>query len=128
MRPEAALAKRIRIAVVKDGRARVVPNFVGKMVSWALIKRALRERNVDVLAQTHPVDVGLGLGSADLVGVIRPTGRVIGLEVKTDDGALSLEQTLWLTQLRRWGGFAAVVRSPVEAISAIDRAVAGAFE
>ena len=111
MRPEAVLMKRIRVALAKDGRARVVPNFVGSMVPSA---------NRD----SHPVTVGLGIGSADLVGMLR-SGRVFALEIKTPTGKVSAEQARWLVAVRAWGGFAAVVRSPEEAIAAVERAVRG---
>ena len=38
---------------------------------------------------------GLGVGGADLVGLVRPTGRWFALEVKTAAGRLSKEQKNW---------------------------------
>ncbi len=125
VRPEAALAKRIRIAVVADGRARLVPNFVGLVVSYALVRRAIESGDIQSLIGAQPIQAGLGKGSADLVGIIRGPGRAIALEVKTPSGVVSPEQPLWLAAVRALGGFAAVVRSPEEAIAAIDRACRG---
>jgi VRR-NUC domain len=125
MRPEAALAKSIRIAVEQDGRARVVPNPVGLYVSWALVSRARTTGDWSDVAKTHPIACGLGKGSSDLVGILKG-GRALALEVKMPSGRMQPEQPLWLAAVRKWGGFAAVVRSPAEAIAAIDRAERGA--
>jgi len=72
------------------------------------------------------VRYGLAPGSADLVGVL--AGRFVALEIKTATGRVAPEQTQWLALVRRYGGFAAVVRSPEDALAAIERARAGASE
>jgi hypothetical protein len=72
------------------------------------------------------VRYGLAPGSADLVGVL--AGRFVALEVKTATGRVAVEQSQWLALVRRYGGFAAVVRSPEDALAAIARARAGASE
>lgn len=71
---------------------------------------------------------GLAVGSADLIGMLRPRGRLFALECKSARGALRPEQKSWLALVRAWGGFAAVVRSPAEALAALERARAGALE
>lgn len=71
---------------------------------------------------------GLGIGSADLVGVLAPHGRLIALEIKTPVGRLRPEQRAWLEVVRAMGGFAAVVRSVEEALAAVERARGGARE
>ncbi len=109
MTTEASVLRAVRRAVNLDGRVRLVRNNTG----FDLERR---------------VRYGLGTGGADLVGLIRATGRGIALEVKTDSGRLSRDQQTWLAAFRRCGGFAAVVRSPDEAIAAVDRACAGASE
>ena len=72
------------------------------------------------------VRYGLAPGSADLIGVL--AGRFVALEVKTATGRVAVEQTQWLALVRRYGGFAAVVRSPEDALAAIARARTGASE
>lgn len=62
---------------------------------------------------------GLAPGSADLVGIV--SGRFVALEVKTATGRVTPEQTQWLALVRRYGGFAAVVRSVDEALAAVAR-------
>jgi hypothetical protein len=54
---------------------------------------------------------GLAPGSADLVGVLAPSGRWIALEVKSETGRVDPAQSKWLALVRRFGGFACVVRS-----------------
>lgn len=108
MNRETALMRNIRLAVNRTGRARLVRNNVGR-------------------DQTTHTIYGLGVGSADLVGMLL-SGRAIALEVKTDTGRLRDEQKAWLASFRRWGGFAAVVRSIDEAVAAIGRAEQGASE
>ncbi len=73
---------------------------------------------------------GLGVGSADLVGVItliakRTWGRFIALEIKLPGEQPTDAQRAWLEHVRAHGGFAAVVRSVEEARAAVARARAG---
>jgi hypothetical protein len=72
------------------------------------------------------VRYGLAVGSADLVGCL--AGRFVALEIKTATGRASQEQRQWLTLVRRYGGFAAIVRSVEEAREAIARARRGDSE
>ncbi len=69
-----------------------------------------------------------GPGGADLLGILRPSGRFVALEVKQASGRVSPEQEKFLELVRRSGGFGAVVRSVDEARAAIARAVNGASE
>lgn len=71
---------------------------------------------------------GLAVGSADLVGILRPSGRLIALECKSATGRVRPEQRVWLQVVRDFGGFACVVRSPEEALAAVERARGGAHE
>jgi len=79
---------------------------------------------------------GLTNGSADLIGWITlgppvlpfRVARFMSLEIKTDTGRLRTDQKLWLQAVRDFGGFAAVVRSPEEALAAVERARKGESE
>ena len=85
--------------------------------------------NVGVAKQDNTrVRYGLCTGSSDLIGILAPAGRFVALEVKTDTGKLTPEQTRFLAMVRALGGFATVVRSVPDAIEAIARARAGASE
>jgi hypothetical protein len=74
------------------------------------------------------VRYGLAKGSSDLVGVLAPAGRFIALEIKSPTGKPTERQLMWLATIRRFGGFAAIVRSVEDARAAINRARAGASE
>ena len=71
------------------------------------------------------VRYGLGVGSADLVGLIAPSGRFFALEVKGPKGKCSPDQVAWLAFVRSMGGYAAVVRSVPEALAAVEEARRG---
>lgn len=75
-----------------------------------------------------PVRFGLAVGSADLVGLVTMPdgkGRFIAMEVKTQDGRLSEEQSRWLNLVRSLGGLAVVVRSVEDALAAVEAARRG---
>ena len=75
---------------------------------------------------TKKIKYGLGVGSADLIAIVR--GRFCALEVKTDLGRVSTWQKLWLAAVRKQGAFGAVVRSPAEALDALRRCLEGLHE
>jgi hypothetical protein len=66
---------------------------------------------------------GLGPGSSDLIGIVRPDGRMIALEVKTTRGTTSDEQDLFLALVRDMGGHSAVVRSVEDAVREVGAAI-----
>lgn len=119
----------------RDAPTRLWRNNVGKF--WSLpeearcktCKTSLKAgRNID---GAHMVMCGLGLGSADLIGVeivtITPEmvgttlARFLAVEVKTPSGRVSPEQEAWLRTVRSFGGEAHVMRSPEEAASFLGR-------
>ena len=69
------------------------------------------------------VRFGLGVGGADLVGLVRPSGRWFALEVKTPSGRLSKAQKNWAAAVTAAGGFVACVRSVDEALTALEEAI-----
>jgi hypothetical protein len=85
-------------------------------------------RNSTGLSRTDQrvVRYGLCVGSADLIGVLAPSGRFLAIEVKSPVGRASTEQKQFLELVRRCGGFGCVVRSVEEALAAIERARRGA--
>lgn len=106
MRRESALQREIRLALGRDRR----------VVLW---------RNSSGVAETANGGrqrFGLCVGSSDLIGILKPSGRFIALEIKTSTGRLSKEQELFIQLVRRMGGVAEVVRSVEEAKNAIERA------
>lgn len=85
-------------------------------------------RNNSGFDRDRKVRFGLGIGSADLVGLVHGTGRFVGVEVKTPSGRLSPEQRLWGDVVERHGGLYVVARSVDDALAALDRAAGGATE
>lgn len=102
---EAALMHRIMIAVSTSG-ALVWRNHVG------------RGRH----ASGNYVAMGLGKGSADIIGLVPPHGRWIAIEVKTKAGIVSPDQQRWLELVRRWGGVTGVARSVEDALALVEEA------
>lgn len=100
---ETTLLHAIRAAVAESGRAMI----------WRC------NNGVDT---ARGVRYGLGVGAADLIGLLRPSGRFLALEVKTPEGKQSIQQRLWGEAVRTAGGFYAVVRSIDEALAAIEEA------
>lgn len=89
----------------------------------------------------HTYRAGLSVnGAADLIGILThrdlfingeecpPVGRFFALEIKSEGGRVSADQQCWLSLVRARGGFAAVVRSVLEAKSALARARLGEYE
>ena len=68
------------------------------------------------------VKYGLCVGSSDLIGILRPSGRFFAFEVKTATGKASREQDMFIDLVRTMGGIALVVRSAEDAMSALDAA------
>lgn len=90
--------------------------------------QATGERWNEKTGRTTMFRGGLGEGTADLVGILAPTGRLVALEVKSASGRVLEAQGQWLSLVRRMGGFAAIVRSVDEAVAAIERARMGALQ
>jgi hypothetical protein len=63
------------------------------------------------------VRYGLGVGSADLVGIYK--GRFIAVEVKAEKGRQSPEQKAWQACVERAGGLYVLARSVEEALFAV---------
>lgn len=108
MNAETPIMRDIRAAVARSGRARLLRNNVG-------------------FDREKKMRYGLSIGSPDLVGCLR-SGRVFCLEVKTPTGRISPEQKAWATAARKWGCFVAFVRTPAEALDALERAERGDSE
>ncbi|HEY6037039.1 MAG TPA: VRR-NUC domain-containing protein [Kofleriaceae bacterium] len=62
------------------------------------------------------VTFGLGVGSADLVGILRGSGRFVAWEVKTRAVRVSPEQRAWHYAVTNAGGVVFVARSVEEAL------------
>jgi hypothetical protein len=65
---------------------------------------------------------GLGTGSADIIAVVAPYGRFVGIETKAADGILSEPQYYWGLSVRECGGIYGVAYSVAEARNLIHQA------
>ena len=111
---ETKIMQAIQEAVTRDGRAKIRRNVIGQGIT----------------DYGSRVTFGMGDGSADLLGMLRGSGRVLALEVKTfaPGSRQNKDQLAWAASIRRAGGFVAVARSPAEALAAVTRALAGLSE
>lgn len=65
------------------------------------------------------------VGSPDLLGILAPSGRLVGLEVKAPKGKTSEHQETWLKEAQEFGALVGVVHSVDEACALIDGALDG---
>ena len=65
-------------------------------------------------------------GAADLIGIIKPSGRFLAIEVKTARGRLRPEQANFLRLVKAFGGVAGVARSVEEAHAIVNAGKASA--
>lgn len=114
--PETILQAEIRLALGRESDLVLWRNSTGQATHTDDRGRVFRQA------------FGLAIGSADLVGILAPSGRFVALEVKTPTGRVRPEQETWLALVRSRGGFACVVRSIDDARAALARARAGATE
>ena len=61
-------------------------------------------------------------GFPDLAGLF-PSGRLFAIELKTEKGKLSPEQTEWITKLNMSGAMAIVLRSKEEIANFVEAAI-----
>ena len=61
-------------------------------------------------------------GSGDILGIIKPTGKLISVEIKNESGKLSPEQTEFITKINSMGGIAFVARSVDEVVDKLKGA------
>ena len=119
MRPEAPVlpepSESVILAKVHQALA-----ATGRVVLWRNQTGALPA--VGRGGRTYPVRFGLGVGGADLVGLLKGSGRFFALECKTLRGKQTPEQRAWAQAVEGAGGFYRVVRSQEEALEALDAA------
>jgi hypothetical protein len=78
---------------------------------WAYGGVHVMRNNAGPLKRKFPIEVG----SADLLCIVAPYGRLLAVETKRPKNKAAEEhQERWLEKARRYGAVAAVVRSPEE--------------
>ena len=103
---ETAILYAIRDALLATGRVMLWRNNVG----------ALRDRTGRV------VRYGLGVGSPDLVGIVRPIDRMLCVEVKVPGEEPDPDQVCWHRAARAAGALVIVAHSVAEALAGLEAA------
>lgn len=62
-----------------------------------------------------------GVGGSDLIGIYKPTGQFLAVEVKSPKGKPSPAQLNFIEQVRAAGGIAGIARSPQDALNLLPR-------
>lgn len=62
-----------------------------------------------------------GVGGSDLIGIHKPTGKFLAVEVKTAKGKPSAAQLNFIEQVKASGGIAGIARSPEDAVQLLPR-------
>lgn len=101
---ESQLTAAILDALSRSGKGLFWRNNVGKLQD----------------ARGRWVTYGIGIGSPDIVGMLYPAGRFVGLEIKTSTGQVSPEQAAWHNAAFNAGALVRVVRSVQEALDAVS--------
>lgn len=65
------------------------------------------------------IQYGLGLGSPDLVGILRPHGRMIAVEIKMPGKVPEVHQASWHAAARDAGALVIVAHSVEEALAGL---------
>jgi hypothetical protein len=81
----------------------------------------VQKHNID---RRSPFGSGLGIGVADLICVVPPYGRFLGIEVKRPSTRdhLSEDQQRFAATIRRFGGVCGVATSVDEAFELVEKA------
>ncbi len=71
-----------------------------------------------------PIRYGLAPGSADLIGVVAPSGRMLSIEVKAPGRLRTATeaQVNWARMVEQFGGVAGIVDNVADALALAERA------
>jgi len=115
--PETKIQTRIMLAL---SEAECIVWRNESALTW--VGRVIHQQGDTVtLANARRLRAGLCTGSSDLVGIHKPTGRMIAIEVKTGTGRATSEQRVFLEAVRSAGGIAGIARSPQEALDLLPK-------
>jgi hypothetical protein len=87
--------------------------YVGKVIH--------KDARIVTLQNAQLMTFGLCVGSADIIGIHKPTGRFLAVEVKTAKGKPTKEQLNFIEQVRAANGIAGIVRSTQDALDLLPR-------
>lgn len=117
MNEETKLMRLIMIALTNNKcicwRNETSGAYVGKVIH--------KDQRVVTLANAQLMTFGLCVGSADIIGIHKPTGRFLAIEVKTKTGKPTKEQLNFIEQVRASNGIAGIARTTQDAIDLLPR-------
>lgn len=117
MNEETKLMRLIMVALTKADclvfRNETSGAYVGKVIH--------KDARIVTLANAQLMTFGLCVGSSDIVGIHKPTGRFLAVEVKTEKGNPTKEQINFIEQVRAANGIAGIARSVKEALELLPR-------
>jgi len=117
MNEETKLMRRIMLDLTAAGclvfRNETAGAYGGKVIH--------KDARIVTLANAQLITFGLAVGSADIIGIHKATGRFLAFEVKTSTGRTTKEQLNFIEQVRAANGVAGIVRSTQDALDLLPR-------
>lgn len=117
MNQETKIMRLIMLALTKAGclvfRNEIAGAYVGRVIH--------KDQRIVTLANAQLMTFGLCVGSADIIGIHKATGRFLAVEVKTEKGKPTQEQLNFIEQVRAANGIAGIARSAEEALDLLPR-------
>ena len=113
MNPETKLQRFIMLAL-SQAECIVWRNETGSFWAGKTLHKA---QDQVTLGSARMVPCGLCKGSSDIIGIHKPTGRMLAVEVKTPKGRPTREQTAFIDAVNGAGGIAGIARSVEEALA-----------
>jgi hypothetical protein len=128
-RTESVIQAEIRRAVGGLPDVRIWRNNTAQLISLnkqellRLLRSGRIQEAIKMVEACRPIQAGLAVGSADLIGIVGDRGRFLSIEVKSETGRPTTEQKAWAAMVERFGGVAGPdVRSVDEAMELVERA------
>ena len=117
MNEETKLMRLIMVALTQADclvfRNETAGAYVGRVIH--------KDARIVTLTNAQMMTFGLCVGSSDIIGIHKPTGRFLAVEVKTKTGRASKEQNNFIEQVRAANGIAGLARSVQEALDLLPR-------
>lgn len=117
MNEETKLMRLIMVALTQADclvfRNETAGAYVGRVIH--------KDARIVTLQNAMLMTFGLCVGSSDIIGIHKPTGRFLAVEVKTKTGRASKEQINFIEQVRAANGIAGLARSVQEALDLLPR-------
>lgn len=82
---------------------------------------AYRERDIITLKNAKMIHAGLCKGGSDIIGIHKPTGKFIAIEVKNKNGRITEEQQRFINAIKAANGIAGIARSVEDALQLLPR-------